>query len=68
MSSSASSQLTELDLSFNLLDGEIPEQITNLTLLEAFDLSANTISDMEVPNFTTMSGFTPTPPDVTWGS
>jgi hypothetical protein len=60
-------QLTELDLSFNQLDGEIPDGITGLTLLEALDLSSNTINDMEVPNFTTMPGFTPTPPDVIAG-
>jgi hypothetical protein len=58
--------LTELDLSFNSLTGDIPDAITGLAL-EALDLSGNAMNDMEVPNFAAMPGFTPTPPDVIAG-
>jgi Leucine-rich repeat (LRR) protein len=59
--------LTELDLSFNSLTGDVPDGITAISSLESLDLSGNAFNDMEVPNFTTMPGFIPTPPDVIAG-
>ncbi|MDF2728448.1 MAG: hypothetical protein K0T01_234 [Acidimicrobiia bacterium] len=43
--------LTELDLSFNLMTGEIPNAIINLPQLEALDISNNRLQDNAIPNF-----------------
>jgi len=43
--------LTELDLSFNLMTGEIPKAIINLPDLEALDISNNRLTDHDIPNF-----------------
>jgi hypothetical protein len=47
--------LTELDLSFNQIQGQIPNTLTNLTQLSSLDVSVNTINDMEVPDFSIMT-------------
>lgn len=43
--------LTELDLSFNLMTGEIPNAIITLPELSSLDVSNNRLNDLDIPNF-----------------
>jgi Leucine-rich repeat (LRR) protein len=43
--------LTELDLSLNLMQGLIPNNIINLGLLSSLDISNNQLNDTDIPDF-----------------
>ena len=48
--------LSQLDLSYNLLEGEIPSQISNLQSLELLNVSHNNLSGLVPTTFEEMHG------------